>query len=185
MSEERASFQIDASAGGPRRMARLVDDMPVWQEVSQEETASYTPPPAGIYHVKITGFGETWKRAKKAEWIKKDPQTGEIIGRTEDTMTRLEFEIQEGKGKGRKFTSQVNCVIHPKSNLGQVWIAAVGTIPARIEVMDLLGKELMIYVESTESVDQSGNKVKYANPTWSTAKPIGAVAESDDEWPAA
>lgn len=159
-------------------MARLVDGEPVWEEVSQEETATYTPPPAGIYHLKITGFGETWKKPKRAEWIKPG-------GPTEDTMTRLEFEIMEGKGKGRKFTSQVNCVIGPKSNLGQIWMAAIGPIPATIEVMDLLGKELSLYVDRTEGVDQSGNKVNYANPNWSTAKAIGAVADSDDEWPAA
>jgi hypothetical protein len=175
---ERASVQISASSGGPMRMARLEGNEPVWQELSQEELAAYIPPPSGVYHVKITGIGETWQEAKRPEWIKPD-------GPTHDTMTRLEFEIQNGKGKGRKFSAQVNCVVGPKSNLGQVWLAAVGPIPSTIEMMDLLGKELMIYVESNEGVDGNGNKRKYANPTWSTAKPVGAAEDSDDEWPAA
>jgi hypothetical protein len=178
MSEERASYTINASSGGPMRMARLVDGEPAWQELTQDELAAYTPPPSDKYHVKITGFGETWQKPKRAEWIKEG-------GPTHDTMTRLEFEIQNGKGKGRKFSAQVNCVVGPKSNLGQVWLAAVGPIPSTIEMMDLLGKELMIYVESNEGVDGNGNKRKYANPTWSTAKPVGAAEDSDDEWPAA
>lgn len=175
---DRASVEINASAGGPLEMARLVDGVPTWQEVSEEEQAAYTPPPSDKYHVKITGFAKTWKKAKRAEWIKEG-------GPTEDTMTRLEFEILAGKGKGRKFTSQVNCVVGPKSNLGQVWMAAVGPIPARVELMDLLGKELVMYVERNEGTDASGNKKVYANPTWSTAKPVGAAEEADDAWPAA
>jgi hypothetical protein len=178
MSEERATYQVSASAGGPMRMARLVDGDPVWQEVSPEEMAAYVPPPSDKYHVRITGFGEPYQRPKRAEWIKEG-------GPTHDTMTRLEFEIQNGKGKGRKFSASVNCVVGPKSNLGQVWLAAVGPIPPTIEMMDLLGKELNIYVEQNEGIDANGNKKKYANPTWSTAKPVGESAESDDEWPAA
>lgn len=175
---ERASFQINASSSGPRRMARLVKGEPIWQEVSQDEMSAYTPPPSDKYHVQITGIGETWQKPKRAEWIREG-------GPTHDTMTRLEFEIQAGKGKGRRFTSQVNCVVGPKSNLGQVWMAAVGPIPATVEIMDLLGKELGIYVERTEGIDQSGNKVFYANPTWSTARAVDAEAASDDEWPTA
>jgi len=175
---ERASFQINASNGGPRRMARMVKGEPTWQEVSQDEMTAYTPPPSDKYHVRITGVGETWQKPKRAEWIKEG-------GPTHDTMTRLEFEIQAGKGKGRKFTSQVNCVVGPKSNLGQVWMAAVGPIPNTVEIMDLLDKDLTIYVERTDGVDQSGNKVFYANPTWSTARSVDAEPASDDEWPAA
>ena len=175
---ERASYQINASAGGPMRMARLVDGEPTWQEVTEAEQAAYVPPPSDKYHVRITGFAETWKKPKKAEWIKEG-------GPTEDTMTRLEFEILAGKGKGKKFTSQVNCVVGPKSNLGQVWLAAVGGIPATVEVMDLLGKDLMIYVERNEGVDSNGNKRTYANPTWSTAKAVGAESDEDSDWPAA
>jgi hypothetical protein len=130
------------------------------------------------YDLRITGVAETWKKPKRAEWIKPG-------GPTEDTMTRLEFEILNGKGKGRRFTSQVNCVVGPKSNLGQVWMAAVGPIPTSIEIMDLLDKELTMYVERNEGVDNSGNKKVYANPTWSTAKPIGSAAAAEDEWPAA
>ena len=178
MSEEVASYTISASSGGPMRIARLVDGKPVWQEMDQEELAAYTPPPSDKYHVRITGFGETWQKPKRAEWVKEG-------GPTHDTMTRLEFEIQAGKGKGKKFSSQVNCVVGPKSNLGQVWLAAVGPIPNTIEMMDLLGKELTIYVERNEGVDGNGNKRTYANPTWSTAKAIGASADADDEWPAA
>jgi hypothetical protein len=159
------------------RMARLEGNEPVWQELSQEELAAYIPPPSGVYHVKITGIGETWQEAKRPEWIKEG-------GPTHDTMTRLEFEIQDGKGKGKKFSSRVNCKVHPKSNLGQVWMAAIGAIPPTIELMDLLGAELNIYVERNEGVDGNGNKKAYANPTWSTAKSINAAA-SDDEWPAA
>lgn len=176
---DRASFQINASAGGPMRMARLVDGVPTWQDVTEEEQAKYQAPPEGKYHLKITGFAETWQKPKRAEWIKEG-------GPTHDTMTRLEFEVMEGRGKGRKFTSQVNCVVGPKSNLGQVWMAAVGAIPATVETMDLLGKELTIYVERNEGVDGNGNKRIYANPTWSTAKPVGAAqADDEDEWPAA
>lgn len=178
MSEERASYTINASAGGPMRMARLIDGVPTWQELSPEELAAYTPPPSDKYRVRITGFGETWQQAKRAEWIKEG-------GPTHDTMTRLEFEIVEGKGKGRRFSSKVNCVVGPKSNLGQVWLAAIGPIPATIEMMDLLGKELILYVEQNEGIDANGNKKKYANPTWSTAKSVNASADSDDEWPAA
>jgi hypothetical protein len=76
-------------------------------------------------------------------------------------------------------------VVGPKSNLGQIWMAAVGPIPATVEIMDLLEKELTIYVERTEGVDSNGNKVFYANPTWSTAKAVGAEPSADDEWPAA
>lgn len=175
---EVASFQINASAGGPMRMARLVDGVPTWEEVTSEELASYVAPPSDKYHVRITGFAETWQKPKRAEWVKEG-------GPTHDTMTRLEFEVLEGRGKGRKFTSQVNCVVGPKSNLGQVWLAAVGPIPATVEVMDLLGKELVIYVERNEGVDASGNKRTYANPTWSTAKPVGAEEDAADDWPAA
>lgn len=177
MSEERASFQINASSGGPMRMARLVDGIPVWQEVTQDELAAYVPPPSDKYHVRITGFGETWQRAKRTEYVKEG-------GPTHDTLTRLEFEIQAGKGKGKKFTSIVNCVVGPKSNLGHVWLAAVGPIPPTIEMMDLLGAELSIYVERNEGIDQNGNKKVYANPTWTTAKSL-SDASSDDEWPAA
>lgn len=175
---ETASIQISASSGGPQRIARLVKGVPTWDEVSEDEQAAYTPPPSDKYHVKITGIAETWKRPKRAEWVKEG-------GPTEDTMTRLEFEIQAGKGKGRKFTSQVNCVVGPKSNLGQVWLAAVGPIPTSIELMDLLDKELFIYVEKNEGTDQSGNKRVYANPTWSTAKAVSGGDSEDDGWEAA
>lgn len=176
MSEERASIQINASAGGPMRIARLVKGSPVWQDVDQEEMAAYTPPPSDKYRLKITGIGETWKQPKRAEWIKEG-------GPTEDTMTRLEFEILEGKGKGRRFSSRVNCVIGPKSNLGQVWLAAIGPIPPTIEIMELLDKELVMYVERNEGIDRNGNKAVYANPTWSTAKPVNGADNADDEWP--
>lgn len=170
---------MTASAGGPMRMARLVKDEPVWQEVDQDEQAGYTPPPSNKYRLRITGVAETWQKPKKAEWIKPG-------GPTEDTMTRLEFEIQDGKGKGKRFTSLVNCVINPKSNLGQVWLAAVGPISPAIELMDLLDKELEIYVDRKEGADQNGNKVFYANPTWSTAKPVGeSSGDEDDGWEAA
>jgi len=182
---ERASIQVNSSGGGPRRIARIIKGEPTWVEITREEMAAYTPPPDGKYHVKITGLGETWQKPKRAEWIKRDPTTGEVIGPTEDTMTRLEFEIQNGKGKGRRFASQVNCVVGPKSNLGQVWIAAIGPIPPKSEVTDLLDKELEIYVERSEDVDQNGNRVFYANPTWSTAKAVGEATQADDEWPAA
>lgn len=175
---DRASVQINASAGGPVRMARMVNGVPTWQEVTEAEQAAYTPPPSDKYHVKIVGFGETWKQPKKVEWIKEG-------GPTEDTMTRLEFEIQEGKGKGKRFSSRVNCVVGPKSNLGQIWMAAVGPIPKAIELMDLLDKELNIYVERNEGVDNNGNKKVYANPTWSTAKPVGDASAEDDGWEAA
>ena len=176
MSEERASIQINASAGGPMRIARLVKGSPVWQEVDQEEMAAYTPPPSDKYRLKITGIGETWKQPKRAEWIKEG-------GPTEDTMTRLEFEILEGRGKGRRFSSRVNCVIGPKSNLGQVWLAAIGPIPPTIEIMELLDKELVMYVERNDGIDRNGNKAVYANPTWSTAKPVNGADSADDEWP--
>jgi hypothetical protein len=175
---ERASIQVTASGGGPRRMARIEDGEPVWQEVSEEGMASYMAPPSNKYRVRITGIGETWTQAKRAEWI----QPG---GPTEDTMTRLEFEILEGKGKGKQFTSKVNCVVNPRSNLGQVWLAAVGPIPPKAEITDLLGKELVIYVEKVDKIDENGNKRSYANPTWKTAKAVGAESDSDDEWPAA
>ena len=176
---ERASISMSASAGGPMRMARLVDGDPVWQEVGQDEQAAYTPPPSNKYHLKITGIAETWIKPKRPEWI----QPG---GPTEDTMTRLEFEIVSGKGKGKRFSSLVNCVINPKSNLGKVWIAAVGPIVPSIELMDLLDKELEIYVDRKEGTDQNGNKVFYANPTWSTAKAVGdSSGEEDDGWEAA
>lgn len=182
---ERASISITSSGGGARRIARIVNGEPIWQELTSDEMAAYTAPPTGMYRVKVTGIGDLWQQPKRAEWIKRDPATGEIIGPTEDTMTRVEFEVMEGKGKGRRFSSRVNCVIGPKSNLGQVWMATVGAIPKKIEITDLLDKELSIYVERNEGVDQSGNKVFYANPTWSTAKAVGASTESDDEWPAA
>ena len=34
-------------------------------------------------------------------------------------------------------------------------------------------------------IDANGNKKKYANPTWDTAKPVGDAKADDDEWPAA
>jgi hypothetical protein len=176
---ETASIQMSASAGGPMRMARIVNGTPTWLDVDQDEQAAYTPPPSNKYHLKITGIAETWKKPKKAEWIKPG-------GPIEDTMTRIEFEIQDGKGKGKKFSSLVNCVINPKSNLGQVWLAAVGAISPSLELTDLLGKELEIYVDRKEGTDQNGNKVFYANPTWSTAKAVGDATEvADDGWEAA
>lgn len=182
-----ASMQISVSSGGgPSRIARLENGVPTWQEVSEEELAAYTAPPTGEYHLKITGIGETFNRPKRAEWIKRDPKTGEVVGKTETTFTRLEFEIQSGKGKGRKFSSLIPYSLNEKSHLGQVWMALIGPIGTNHEVMDLLDKELQIYVVKNEDVDDHGNKKVYANPTWSTARAAGAAGSSEDDgWEAA
>lgn len=175
---ERASFQTSGGGGGSFRTARMVNGVPTWQDLTEAEMAAYTPPPSDKYHVKIVGFGEPFKKPKKAEWIKEG-------GPTEDTVSFIEFEIQEGKGKGKRFSSRVNCVVGAKSHLGQVWLAAIGPIKQPCELMDLLEKECIIYVERNEGTDSNGNKKVYANPTWSTAKAVGSEDSADDGWPAA
>ena len=49
------------------------------------------------------------------------------------------------------------------------------------EITDLLGKEITIYVERKPGIDRNGNNVFYANPTWSTAKSIGAESGTEDD----
>ncbi len=140
------------------------------------------PPPDNKYHVKITGFNEPWSEPRPQAWITAQSPA------THQTMTMVEFEIMEGKGKGKRFSSRVGCLVGPTSNLGKVWLATVGAIPDPVELTDILGHELTIYVVRKDDVDKNGNKVAYANPTWSTAKALGDKSTDDDDaegWPAA
>ncbi len=179
MSEDSYSYPLKASSGGPKNVIRKVNGKAVKSEITEAEMAAYTPPPDGQYHLKVIGFYEPWEKAKKAEWIKPG-------GPTTTLTTRLECEVMEGKGKGRRFASEVSCTVGASSNLGKVWLAAVGPIPLGVELTDILDTEFKIFVSRNEDVDQNGNKKVYANPTWSTAKPVGEESDADDEgWPAA
>lgn len=179
MSEDGVSYRINASSGGPKEVIRLVGGKAVKSEVTESETAAYQVPPSDKYRVKIVGFYEPFETPRRAEWITPESPA------THETMTRLEFEIMEGKGKGRRFTSRIPYKIHPKSNLGMVWLAAVGPITPSIEFTDILDKEIVIYVDRTEKVDENGNRQSYANPTWKTARSVGDESDDSEDWPAA
>ena len=169
---ERASIVVQTSSQGSNMVARIVDGEPEWVEITPEEQQKYVFKADGAYHLRITGIYEPWTQPKKLEWVKPG-------GPTEDTLTRLEFEIVEGKGKGSRFASRVNVALGPRSNLINIWKATVGAVGPAPELTDMLGKELMLYVVKNEDTDAMGNVRVYANPTWTTAKPVGA---SDDGW---
>jgi hypothetical protein len=175
---EKATISVTTGGGGARRMARLENGEAIWQEVTQDELEAYVAPPAGTYHLKITGLGEPWERPKNPNFIKEGGPTTEVV-------IRVEFEVQEGKGKGRRFTALPTLSINEMSNLGQIWLAAIGPIPPKAEVTDLLEKEFRMMVDRNESFDSNGNKRIYAKPIWKTAKPMSAEPDADDEWPAA
>ena len=180
------TFTIASSSatGGNFKIYRLVDGKSKLVDLTEDERKAYTPPPEGKYDLKITGIADTWKDPKKPEWLKRD-EDGNIIGKDYTLMTSLEFEILNGKGKGKRFTSRIPCSVYDTSHLGKVWKAAGFTIAngAEYEIPKLLGKELSLFVERNPGTDRSGNPVNYANPTWSTAKPIGSADENEDGWP--
>lgn len=94
---------------GSTQMVRLVGDELV-QEDAQRNL--YTIPPKGEYEFMITGYALPFEMAIEEQY--RQP------GRPDrQTMTRLEFTITEGKGKGKMFTVLLGFSLGPKSNLGR------------------------------------------------------------------
>lgn len=172
---ERASIAIDQPVAQSNMVARLVDGEPIWVEITPEEQKAYTFKADGVYHLRITGVYEPWTQPKKLEWVKPG-------GPTEDLLTRLEFEIVSGAGKGKRFASRIAVSLGSRSNLIHVWKATVGPV-GRAELTDLLDKELMLFVAKNEVVNATTGETNiYANPTWSTAKPVGKGGDDDEGW---
>ena len=177
-------IESSAGAGGNFTIWRLVDGEPKEVDLTEDERAAYTPPPEGKYDLKIVGIASTWKEPKKPEWIKRD-DAGNIVGKDYTLMTALEFEILSGRGKGKRFSSRIPCSIYDTSHLGKVWKACGFSISpgASYEIPLMLGKQVSLFVEKNAGIDRNGNPVNYANPTWSTAKPVGSADTADDGWP--
>lgn len=91
---------------GTSEMIRLVGDQ-LMQETSQRNL--YTVPPKGEYEFMVTGYALPFEMAK-----------GEQFGGGMQTMTRVEFTIIEGKGKGRMWTELYGFSIGEKANLGKL-----------------------------------------------------------------
>lgn len=154
---------------------RLVDGEIEGVEITPEEQQAYQFRADGMYNLEITGVYEPWVQAKKAEWIKPG-------GPTEDTLTRIEFEILDGKGKGKRFASRVAVSLGSRSNLIHLWKATVGPVGPNPDLTDLLGHKVAMFVVKNEQTNESTGQVNiYANPTWSTAKALGSGG-SDDDW---
>lgn len=172
-----SDYVIKSGGSGSYNIVRLVNGAPVASELTEAERAAYATPPSNKYRLKITGFHEPWEQARNAKFISADSPA------THETKTRLEFEIVEGKGKGKRFSSMVTWAINDRSNLGKVWKAVFGSIGSESDLTDLLDKELVIYVDKTDGIDKDGNAVSYANPSWATAKAVGDTEDDGDEWP--
>ena len=119
---------------------RLDDDGEVIStEIEREEQEAYTFKADGMYNLLITGIYEPWTEPKKLEWVKPN-------GPTEDTLTRIEFEIMDGKGKGARFASRVTVSLGAKSNLINLWKATVGAVGPEPDLVQMLGHSVTMFV---------------------------------------
>jgi hypothetical protein len=155
---------------------RLTEDGEVESvEITPEEQQQYTFKADGMYNLLITGVYDPWTQPKKAEWIKPG-------GPTEDTLTRIEFEIVDGKGAGKRFASRVTVSLGSRSNLIHLWKSTVGPVGTNPDLTDLLGHKVTMFVSKNDVVNESTGQINtYANPNWNTAKPFGKAA-NDDGW---
>lgn len=95
---------------GSTQMVRLVGDKLVQEEAQRN---LYVIPPKGEYEFMITGYALPFEMLIQPQHRKPD-------GPERQTMTRLEFTITEGKGKGKLFTVMVGFSLGPQSNLGRL-----------------------------------------------------------------
>ncbi len=155
---------------------RLEDGEIVETTITAEEQQAYAFKADGMYNLEVVGVYEPWVEPKKLEWVKPG-------GPTEDTLTRIEFEIMDGKGKGKRFASRVTVSLGQRSNLIHLWKATVGAVGNEPDLTEMLGKKVTMFVVRNDVTNATTGAINtYANPKWDTAKPFGSASDSDDDW---
>lgn len=160
----------------------------------------YIVPPKGEYQFEVTGYALPFEMPKSADY-----------GGGMQTMTRVEFTIVDGKGKGKMFTQLWGFTIGEKSNLGKFCRRMKIPMPNPGETWDLdnmIGYVGTGYVTPGDDVGTDG-KPKYAKLSLDTVEGVSApergysfageietapssnghsngngAAETDDGWPA-
>lgn len=158
------------------------DNSPVYEPVDYD-SGKYVAPNSGQYTLMVTGFTEPRKEAIGDDYRK-------VGGPTERTVTDVEIEIADGKGKGfRFFWSYQTFSLNPgggrfsASNLGCIYVMAVldGGIPPKgsvLEFADMLGKPFTAYVTASPERNDKGFP-KFAKINGDTIQSVGAVGDAD------
>jgi hypothetical protein len=176
-------------------MIRLVGDKLVKEEAAQN---LYIVPPKGEYQFQVTGYALPFEMPKSEDY-----------GGGTQTMTRVEFTITEGKGKGKLFTQLWGFSIGPKSNLGRFCrLMKMDLTPANgsWDLDNMIGYTGSGYLTPSETLGDDG-KPKYTKLSLDTVEGISApekvyvytgslteapvtsngnghqAAETDDGWP--
>lgn len=151
-------------------------------EQTPEEREAITYPPDNQYRFTVVGVSEFFEMNKSEEF-----------GGGVQTMIRLEFEISEGKAKGRKFQTICSAgSIGPKSNLRKLWNAAELVVPegGDVDLTELIGCTVQGYVTVKEKI-VDGQARKHTNISWDTLKPVASGSSNgnakgagapDDDW---
>ena len=163
------SYTITGGTGAPTVWVRKNEKGEIFtHEQTQEERMQHIVPPAGEYVLKVISFAEPFE------------MDGEY-GRS--TNTRLELEIQGGRGNGKVLTLLTTWIIGPRSNLGKVFRAVTGNPVDRggnFDLTDLIGGQFKALLYPSENLDGDG-KPKGTKCTWDSVKPVGD-GDANDDW---
>lgn len=146
-------------------MIRLVGGKLVKETSAQN---IYMVPPKGEYQFEITGYAPPFQMKKDPKYVKE--------GESEfQTMTRVEFTITEGKGKGHMFTQLWGFSVGEKSNLGKFLKAMNIPVPSvgKWDLDNIVGYVGTGYVTPSDTLGTDG-KAKYARLSLDTVSGVSA-----------
>lgn len=152
---------------GTSEMVRLIGDQLI-QESAQRNL--YVVPPKGEYEFQITGYALPFEMAKAEQY-----------GGGTQTMTRIEFTITEGKGKGKMWTELFGFSIGEKANLGKLLrklkVDLAADANGKWDLDRAIGYTGRGYVVPSDKLDDEG-KPKYARLSLDTVEPVSAPAQA-------
>lgn len=147
-------------------MIRKVGDKLVKEEAVQN---LYIVPPKGEYQFEVTGYALPFEMPKAEEF-----------GGGTQAMTRVEFTIADGKGKGKMFTQLWGFSIGPKSNLGRFCrLMKMDLTPANgsWDLDNMIGYTGSGYLTPSETLGDDG-KPKYVKLSLDTVEGVSAPERS-------
>lgn len=142
----------------------------VTHEQTQDERMAHVVPPRGEYTLIVRSFAEPFEMAR-----------AEQFGGGMQTMTRLELEIADGRGKGKTCVLLCGWSIGPRSNLGKVYRAVTGKAVdngGEYDVAEILGGRFVAYLQPSDALDDNG-KPRGTRCSWDTVAPVGEAAATN------
>ena len=172
-----SAYTISAASAAPTIWVRKNEaGKIVTHEQTQDERMAHAVPPKGEYQLRVVSFAEPFEMPRAEQY-----------GGGVQTMTRLELEIANGRGVGKRCTLLCGWSIGPRSNLGKVYRAVTGKPVengGEYDLTAILGGEFTAYLQPSEAVDDTG-KPRGTRCSWDTVAAVGAETTAggdSDDW---